>query len=105
MLYYDRIYVSDGIDVNKTSESKEGDICHYLCFLNHSFTFQPNACNRGDGLLIMSISYISILNIKDSDYCSIISLISKNETIKMIWPKKRNIIKHKGFIFIYYKNG
>ena len=29
MLYYDRIDVSEGIDVNKTSASKECDICHY----------------------------------------------------------------------------
>ena len=29
MLYYDRINVSEGIDVNKTSESKKCDICHY----------------------------------------------------------------------------
>ena len=29
MLYYDRIDVAKGIDVNKTSESKECNICHY----------------------------------------------------------------------------
>ena len=29
MLYYDRIHISDEIDVSKTSESKEYDICHY----------------------------------------------------------------------------
>ena len=29
MLYYDRIDVSAGVDVNKTSASKECDICHY----------------------------------------------------------------------------
>ena len=29
MLYFDRIDVSKGIDVNKTSESKEYDICRY----------------------------------------------------------------------------
>ena len=28
MLYYDRIEVSERIDVNKTSESKECIICH-----------------------------------------------------------------------------
>ena len=28
MLYYDRIDVPEGIDVNKTSASKECDICH-----------------------------------------------------------------------------
>ena len=32
MIYYDRVDVSEGIDVNKTSESKEGDICHYSYF-------------------------------------------------------------------------
>ena len=29
MLYYDRTDVSEEIDVNKTSESKECNICHY----------------------------------------------------------------------------
>ena len=29
MLYFDRTDVSKGIDVNKTSASKEHDICHY----------------------------------------------------------------------------
>ena len=42
MLYDDRIEVSEGIDVNKTSASKECTICHYWCFLNYSFKFQPN---------------------------------------------------------------
>ena len=32
MLYYDKMDVSEGIDVNKTSESKECDICHYWYF-------------------------------------------------------------------------
>ena len=29
MLHFDRIDVSEGIDVNKTSQSKECDIFHY----------------------------------------------------------------------------
>ena len=33
MIYYDRIDVSEGIDVNKTSASKEYDVCHYWYFL------------------------------------------------------------------------
>ena len=33
MLYYYRIDVSEGIDVNKTSASKECDIWHYWYFL------------------------------------------------------------------------
>ena len=34
MLYFDIIYVSEGIDINKTNASKECDICHYWYFLN-----------------------------------------------------------------------
>ena len=37
MLYFDRIDVSEGIIVSKTSASKECDICHYWDFLNFSF--------------------------------------------------------------------
>ena len=32
----------------------------------------------------MNLSDIAILNIKDSDYCCIISLISKNEAINLL---------------------
>ena len=82
MLYFDRIAVLEGINVNKTSGSKECDIWHYLYFLNYSFKFQPNFCNRCHDLLKMSmnLSDIAILNIKGSDYRCIISLISNNET-------------------------
>ena len=46
MVYFDRIDVSKEIDVNKTSASKECDICHYWHFLNKVFKFQPNVRNR-----------------------------------------------------------
>ena len=61
MLYYDRIDVSEGIDVNKTSASKEYDICHYWYFLNYNFKFHPNICNNCHDLLMMSINVIAIL--------------------------------------------
>ena len=75
MLYYDRIGVSEETDVNKTSTSKECDICHYWHFLNYSFKVQPNICNRCHDLLMMSINLIDIviLNIKLFD--------SKNEAL------------------------
>ena len=54
--------------------------------ISYSLTFQPNAFNRCHDLLMMPInlSNIAILNIKGSDYCCIISLISKNEAIKLM---------------------
>ena len=37
MIYFDRIHVFEGFDVNKISEPKECDICHYLYFLDKGF--------------------------------------------------------------------
>ena len=78
--------VFKGTDVNKTSSSEDCDVCHYWYFLSFSFKFQANVCNRCHGLLMMSVnlSDIIILNIKDSDYRCIISLISKNEAINLM---------------------
>ena len=43
MLYFNRIDISQEIDVNKASASKECDVCYdVLNFLNYSSTFQPN---------------------------------------------------------------
>ena len=44
MLYYDKIDVSEGIDVNKTSQSKKRDICHNLSFLDNGFKFKLDGC-------------------------------------------------------------
>ena len=75
MLYYDRIGISEGIDVNKTNESKEHNIRHHWYFLNKGFKIQPNVCNRCHDLLMMSMNLrdIAILNIKGSDYGFIVS--------------------------------
>ena len=86
MLYFDRIDLSEGVDINKTSASKKCDICHYWYLLSFSFKFQPNVCNRCHDLLMtsMNLSNIAILNIKGSDYDCIIILISKNEAINLM---------------------
>ena len=86
MLYFDRIDISEGSGVNKTIESKEGDICHYWYFLNYSFKFRPTVSSRCYDLLMMSMHFtdIAISNIKGSDYNCIIRLISENEAIKLI---------------------
>ena len=86
MLYFDRIDLSEGVDINKTSASKKCDICHYWYLLSFSFKLQPNVYNRCHDLLMtsMNLSNIAILNIKGSDYDCIIILISKNEAINLM---------------------
>ena len=46
MLQYKKIDVLDGIDVNKTSGSKECGLCHYWFFKNIGFKFQGHVCNK-----------------------------------------------------------
>ena len=60
MLYFDRIDVSEGTDVR--SVSKECDICHYWYFLNFSFKFQPNVCNRCHDLKDVDIKKVLVSN-------------------------------------------
>ena len=66
MLCFDRTNISEGIDVNKTSPSKECYNCHYWYFLKYSFKFKSNVCNRYHDLLMMymKLSEIAILSIK-----------------------------------------
>ena len=44
----------------KQVDQKECDICHYWYFLNYSFKFQPNVCNRCHDLLMISINLSDI---------------------------------------------
>ena len=39
MLVYERIDISDVVDVNKSDESKECMLCHYRYFLDKSLSF------------------------------------------------------------------
>ena len=44
MLQYDRIDVSEGIDIDRTSESKECMLCYYWYFKDVGYKFQPYVC-------------------------------------------------------------
>ena len=45
MLEYDRINISEVIDVNETNASKECDICHYWYFKDIGFKYELYLCN------------------------------------------------------------
>ena len=45
MLEYERIDISEGIDVNKTNLSKECDICYYWYFKDTGFKYEKYLCN------------------------------------------------------------
>ena len=86
MIYYDRIHVSEEIDVNKSNTTKQFDIFHYWYFLNEGFKFKMGVFNGCHDLLILSINLddIAILNINGVNYRCIISRINKNETLNLL---------------------
>ena len=83
MLEYDRIDISEGIDTNKTSASKECSICHYWYFLNKNFNYDPYLCNGCHDLMqkAMSFKNFAIVSIKENDYKIHFYYISKDDAI------------------------
>ena len=61
MLEYDRIDISEGIDVNKTSLSKECDICHYWYFKDIGFRYEQYLCNGSHDLMQKATSFNMLL--------------------------------------------
>ena len=60
MLEYDRIDISEEIDVNKTNLSKECDSCHYWYFKDIGFKYEPYLCNGFHDLMRKAVSFNNI---------------------------------------------
>ena len=86
MLQYLKIDASEGIDVNKTSASKECELCHYWFFKNIGFKFEKHVCNGCHDLLTMaySLKNIAILSAKGATFRCLLMGISKNEALKKL---------------------
>ena len=85
MLQYGKIDVSEGIDVNKTSASKECQFCHYWFFKDVGFKFEEYVCNECHDLLPMaySLKRVVILSAKGATFRCLLMGISKNEALKI----------------------
>ena len=57
MLEYDRIDVSEGIDLDKRNKSKECDICHYWYFLDKNFNYEKYLCSDCHDLMQKSYKF------------------------------------------------
>ena len=70
MLEYDRIDISEGIDINKTSASKECNICHYWYLLEKKINYGPHLFNGCRDLMQKAVSFknVAVVSIKGNDY-------------------------------------
>ena len=86
MMQYNKTNVSEVIDVNKTSASKECELYHYWFFKDIGFKFEEHACNRCHDLLKMaySLKNIAILSAKGATFGCLLMGVSKNVVLKRI---------------------
>ena len=86
MLQYEKVDVSEGIHVNKTSASKECQLCHYWFSKDIGFKFEEHVCNICHDLLTMaySLKNIAILSANGTTFRCLLMGISKNEALEKL---------------------
>ena len=87
MLEYDRINISEGIDINKCEEtSRKCNLCKSYYFLDKNFKYGPYLC---DGCNDMSMKTISMQNLAvinhNGNHCRVnFAFISKKDAYNLI---------------------
>ena len=86
MWQYEKIDVSEGIDINKTSASKWCELCCYWFFKDVGFKFEEHVCNRCHDLLTManSLKNMAIMSAKGATFRCLLIGTSKNEVLRKI---------------------
>ena len=103
MLEYDRIDISEQIDINKANASKECDICHYWYFKDIGFKYELYLFN---GLMqkAMSFNDVAIVYVKGNAYRIHFWYMSKDNATSIM--NNSNLVNKKAFcnfLIIYIK--
>ena len=98
MLEYDRIDISEGVDVDATNKSKKCMLCHYWYFLDKNFSYGPYLCDGCYNIMQKSINFknISIINVNKSAYRIYFLGMSKHEIKKLM--NNSNLSDKKGIL-------
>ena len=96
-LQYERIDISEGIDTNKTSASKECMLCHYWYSKDIGYKFESNVCNKSHDVLMTAygLKNIAILNVKGVDYRCILWGNNRNEAVNFL---NNSLLEDKGVL-------
>ena len=86
MLEYDRIDISEGIDIDMSDKSKECMLCHYCYFLNKNFSYGRYLCDGCYNMMQKSIKFknIAIVHVRKSVYRNYFLYMSKREAKKLM---------------------
>ena len=85
MLEYEN-YISEGIDVNKSRNSKECSVCHYWYFIDKNFNYGPYLCNGCHDMSMKAVSLenLAIISVKNNNYRVNFAFMSKNDATKLL---------------------
>ena len=97
MLQYERIYISEGIDFDKTNKSVECMICHYWYFKNIGFKYQSYVCNRTHdfSMIVPNSDDFVILKVKGVNYRCCVVNMSKKDAISLL---NNSVLDNKGVL-------
>ena len=97
MLEYDRIDISESIDINKCEEiSRRCSLCKFYYFLDKKFSYGPFLCNGCYDMSLKAVSMqnLAIINHYGNHYRVNFAFISKKDAYNLI--KNATIIEKKG---------
>ena len=97
MLQYERIHVSEVIDLNKSGKSKDCMICHYWYFKDIGYKYEPHDCNQCHELsmVVYDLKDFMILNLKVVNYRSYVFNMSKSDAINLL---NNSVLDNKGVL-------
>ena len=98
MLEYNRTDISERIDVNRKSASKECDICHYWYFKDIGLKYEQYLCNGCHDLMQNAVSFnnVDIVYVKGSAYRINFWYMNKDDAIKIM--KNSNLANKMGVL-------
>ena len=82
----EKIDISEGIDANKSSNSKECGVCHFLYFIDKNFNYGPyyyNSC-YDMSIKVISLKNLAIISVKGNTYRVNFAFMSKNDATKLL---------------------
>ena len=86
MLKYDKIDITEGIDVDKTNKLRECMFCHYWYYLNKNFSYGPFTCGGYYNIVERSTNFknIAIVHVKKTAYRVYFKDINKHKAKKLM---------------------
>ena len=86
MVEYEKIYISEGIDINKSSNSRKCSLCHFWYFTDKTFNYQKYLCSGCHDMSMKAVTFknLAIIYSKGNAYRVNFAFMTINYATKLI---------------------